>query len=91
MRTHTGEMPYMCSICDKRFSTKHNLNEHQETHSDVRKFKCNICPDDRYFRTAHALSHHLLFHNEPKVCCPKCGRKFYGLTSMNQHLMKNMC
>ena len=91
MRTHTGEKPYVCSTCDERFSTKQLLEEHQATHNDVTNIKCNICPDDRYFRTAQALSHHLLFHNEPKFCCPRCGKKFYVLRSMNQHLIKNKC
>lgn len=28
MRSHTGERPYGCSVCEKFFKTKSNLNEH---------------------------------------------------------------
>ena len=51
MRRHTGEKPYVYSICDKRFAQISTLKNHQTTHSDERKFKCNLCPDDRSFKT----------------------------------------
>ena len=33
MRTHTGEKPYACSMCPKRFCEKGQVTRHERTHT----------------------------------------------------------
>ena len=68
-----------------KFADKSTLVDHQATHSDVRNYKCSICPDGRYFKTKFQLSHHVIFHYEPKYSCSHCDHKRYTKSDSSRH------
>ena len=82
---HTGEKPFACQVCDRKFAHKSTLVRHQATHSYVREFNCSTCPEGRLSKTKSLLSHHMVYHYEPKFACNHCEYKCHTKSGLNAH------
>ena len=74
--------PYLCTVCDKRFTRKDSLNDHKLTHTREKLYSCTQC--DKHFTSQRCLRSHMNVHSS-KYQCTECGKCFKCSDALTVH------
>ncbi|XP_050744191.1 zinc finger and BTB domain-containing protein 41 isoform X2 [Drosophila biarmipes] len=85
-RYHFKPLEWQCSQCDYNAPSKWDFQQHQAMHAGQRNYTCEVC--GHTCKTSSALAVHRRTHDQPRLPCPQCNRRFRENYTLKCHIRK---
>ncbi|XP_034050576.1 zinc finger protein 345-like [Thalassophryne amazonica] len=83
---NTGQKPFVCFECGRRFGLKSTLNRHMIIHTGQKAFVCSEC--GQRFGRKSTLNNHMIIHTGQKAfVCSECGQRFGLKSYLKTHMI----